>query len=213
MTKIEILDKVRGNLYDTGMVHWEKSDLDDAIQDGYNEIALFTQCIETVDTLSLVGNLTYYKMQDYFSDYYRPIAMWNNQTNKWLEPISIMELNEWHPRWETLIGEPMFFSPIGLEYVSIVKKPATTAGSLLVFYASTANTLADGTTPTIPEGSHNVLEDYATAILLDQNLEYTKAKNYYDDYEQKIGDIVRNLNKRSMPDRLMTLANVVGVVS
>lgn len=212
MTKTEILERVRGNLYDVGMEHWTYADLTSAIQDGYDEIALFTQCIEKVDTLTLVGDLSYYKMADYFSDYYRVVAMWNNDTNRWLEPVSITELNEWHPHWEILNGQPIFFTPIGLEYVALVRKPATTTGDLLVFYSATANTLADATTPTIPTGSHNVLEDYATSILLDQNLEYTKAQRYFDDYENKIGDIVRDLNKRSIPDRLMTLASVVGTL-
>ena len=212
MTRLEILERVRGNLYDTGMDHWETYDLHTAIQDGYEEVAVFTQCIETVGTLNLVGNLSWYKMTDYFSDYFRIVAMWNNQTNRWLEPIAVSELGAWHERWETQNGEPAFFSPVGLEYVALCKKPATTTGSLLVFYASTADTLTDNDTPVIPPASHTVLEDYATSILLDQALEFSKASAYYEQYLGKIKNIVRDMNSRSLPDRLFTLAEVVGMI-
>lgn len=212
MTRDEIIEQVRDNLYDVGMEHWESYDLQTTLQDGYEEVAVFTQCIEKVTTLNLVGNLSYYKMTSYISDYYRPIAMWNNQTNRWLVPISIAELNESHPRWETLNGEPSFFSPLGLEYVALARKPATTAGSLLVFYAANANQLTGTETPTIPESSHKVLENYTTSVLLDQALEFTKAQKYFDDYLKDIRTIVRHINSRSLPDRLFFLSEVVGTL-
>ena len=186
MNRDEIKNRVRDNLLDEGQVHWEDFDLNTAIQDGYDEVALFTQCIEKVATLTLVSNLTYYKMIDYFSDYYRIVAIWNTDTNRWLEPIAISELNESHPRWETLIGQPAFFTPIGIDYVAITKKPLIATSTLLIFYISTANTLAGSTIPTIPISSHEVLEDYATAILLDQTLEYAKSQRYYENYLRKI---------------------------
>jgi len=212
MTRDEIKERVKENLYDSGMVNFDSESLDDSIQDGYDEIALLSGCVEKIATLGLVGNLTYYKVTDYVTNYFRPIAIWNNQTNRWLEPLSYKEIGELHGRWETVNGSVIAFTPIGFEYIAIFRKPATTSGTLLLFYKATADTLAGGTTPTIPSSDVNILEDYATADSLDQILEYEKSIRYFTDYQTKIKEIIRKLNSRNMSDRIMVMNEVVGMV-
>lgn len=210
MTRDEIKTRVASNLYDSGMVNFTDDTINDSIQDGYDEVSLLTQCIEKIATVSFVDQLTYYNLATLISDYYRVIAIWNNNTNRWLEPIAFGELEEFGSRWETYNGEPSHFSPVGWEYVAIYRKPSTASGNMLVFYKAFADTLAGGSTPVIPAGEGNILEYYSTQDLLDQHLEYAKAQTYWNIYSEQLREVIRDINKRSLPDRLYLLAQVIG---
>jgi hypothetical protein len=210
MNRDQLKERITNNLYDAGQVNFTSDTLNDSIQDGYDEVALLTQCIEKIATVTFVDQLTYYNLATLISDYYRVIAIWNNNTNRWLEPIAYGELDEFGTRWETHNGEPSHFAMLGWEYLALYRKPSTATGTMLVFYKAQADTLAGASTPVIPVGEADVLETYATQDLLDQHLEYQKSQIYWTKYQDQVKEILRDVNKRSLPDRLYMLANVVG---
>ncbi len=212
MTRDQIKEQVASNLFDSSLVNFDGDTINDSIQDGYDELALLAQNIEKITAVSFVANLTYYNLATLISDYYRVIAIWNNNNNRWLEPIAYGELDEIHPRWETLNSEPSHFSILGWEYIALYRKLTSATGSMLVFYKAQAPTLSGGTTPTIPAGEPDILENYATQDLLDQHLEYTKSLTYWTKYIEQVGTVIKDVNRRSLPDRLYFLAEVVGKV-
>lgn len=205
MTAAEIYERISGNLYDEGMVRFTDDAIRDSVQDGYDEIALLTGCIEKIDTLNFSNNLSYYNFRTLISDYYRPLAIWNNNINRWLNPIAYRELREYSGRWETLNGQSTEFATLGWEYVILFKKMATASGDMLVFYKASANTLIDSDTPILPPANYDILVDYGTSDLLDSDLEYKKAQKYYKYYLEGIKKIRQTVNSRSLPDRIYTL--------
>lgn len=209
MTLAEIRQEVVERLYDTGFVQFDTDNLNDSIFDGYQEVALLTGCIEKVQTVNFVGQLTYYKMTDYISDYFRPLGIWNVDTNRWLEPVTYKELSTYGYNWEVQNGQPIVYSVLGWDYICIYRKPATNEGSMAVFYSAQATQLSDSEEPEIPSEYHDVLINYAVADMLDQNLEYRKSTQAYADYLQRLEDIKRYMNSRSLPDRLYSLKEFV----
>lgn len=209
MTCNEILNRAGDNLYDEGLVRFTETALLDSIQDGYDELALLTGAIERVTTVNFQANLNYYTMSSYISDYYRPIACWNTDNNRWLDPIPYSEFDDYFGgRWETLTGVPTLFTILGWETLVLARKKSTTSGNFLHFYKARADTLTLATTPTLPSELHHVLVDYAVGDLLDYNLEYTKSMKYFANYQEGLQKIKRQLNSRALPDRLHTLMMV-----
>lgn len=205
MTAAEICERVSQNLYDEGMVRFTDEAITTSVQDGYDEIALLTGCIEKITSVSFVDDLSYYNFRTLISDYYRPLALWNNNINRWLNPVAYRELGKYSGCWETLNGQSTEFATLGWEYIVLFKKMATASGTMLAFYKASANTLSSTDTPTLPPANYDVLVDYGTADQLDIELEYTKAQRYYTMYLEGIKKIRRTVNSRSLPDRITTL--------
>lgn len=212
MTRDQIAGKVAQNLYDVGMVQFDADNLNDSVQDGYDEVALLTNCIEKVTTVNFQSNITYYNLRTLVTDYYRPVAIYNPNTKRWMAPTAFRDMREFHPRWETVNGEEAFFSPLGFEYIVFFRKQTTASGNFYIFYSATADTLTGATTPQIPIEYHKVLENYATADMLDQNLEYTKAMKYYNAYIADLDRIKNLVRNRNWPDRLYVLAAEEGLI-
>ena len=198
-------------MFDAGVVFWTISDIHDSIQDGYDEVATLTECIEKVTSVNFASNRTYYNFRSLIPDYFRIIAIYNNVTNRWLIPNHLREFDETSWRWETLSGSVEFFAPCGFEWLALLRKPASATSNMLVFYKATANTLIGTDIPKIPVGGatlstvDSILENFATGDLLQQALEYGKAERYNKLYLDQLELVKTLLNSRALPDRLYEL--------
>lgn len=206
MTRDEIFGRVSQNLEDSGLVHFVQDDLVDSVQDGYEIIALLAQTIERATTVAFVANQTYYNLYNLISDFYRVFAIYNTSTKKWMEPVAYHEIRENSHRWETVKGAPREWAPLGYSHIAIFPKPATTVGSMLIFYKGTAPTLTGSLAPEFPISEHESLVDYGTGDLLDQDLEYTKSLEYMRKFYARLQEIHKQVHSRDLIDRVYALA-------
>lgn len=207
MTRDEIVGKIIQNLEDEGMVHFTTDDLYDSIHDGYQIVALFTQCIEKITTISLVANQSYYNLRTLITDYYRVFAIYNQNTKRWLEPKAYKEFQEYAVNWELLHGNPVEWAPLGCDHLAIFRKPASAiADAFIIFYKAFPITpLAGNEEPEFFPEFHKILVEYVTSDLLDQDLEYTKANKWFTMFIQSLIALKKKVESRNFPDRIMTL--------
>lgn len=205
MTKSEISANAAKVLEDEGFVHFTTTDLSDAFDDGWEIVTILTGCLEKMATIQTVADQLYYDLTTLIPDYYRVFAIWSTATNRWLDPISLVELKEEADKWEVIQGPPRMFSPLG--YRKIVLHPTpTSAIDLYVLYTAVATKLNDSDSIDLPTEFQHILEKYMVGDLLQQNLEYEKSQRYIAEFYQMIAKLKLKIEKRSWPDRVMALA-------
>jgi len=205
MTRDQIIEVVRGNLSQDGLDFFTLLDFTDSIQDGYNLAVGYSECIEGYGTIDFVSELTYYDFSTLLTNYLRPLAIFNNNTNRWLEATSLKELQKIDYKWETVHGEPIMFWPINFKYVALFPRPSTATGNMTIFYKKVADTLTGGTTPEIPDECVDVLEQYVTSDMLDQLEEYNKSTRYFKEMQETLEGLKKLVNKRLLPDIILRL--------
>jgi len=205
MTRDDIAARVRFNLDDSGITFYSADDINDSIQDGYNEVVALSRTIEATQTISFTSNLTYYKFGTIISDYIHVVAIFNNNTNTWLDYISLKLLQEGNARWETTEGQPKFFTVFEDRYIALYPKQSTASGNMLVLYKGTANTLLAATEPTIPDSHQIILEQYSTGDLLEQAEEFKKAQEWQDEYFKQTKELMQQMFERNNTDRIARL--------
>lgn len=176
--------------------NYSEADLDNAIQEGYEEVSSFAGSIFKATTLAFTADLTYYDLKELISDYLGLVALYNTVTRRWMVPTSMKRLEAERWDWETAVGTPEWFVPISYRYMAIYKKPGEPDyGDLHVFYRATAPVLAGSDDILIPEDHIGVLEDYAAMDLLEKTQEWTKASMVMKRYQEGIltfRDFVQN---------------------
>lgn len=205
MTRDQIIGLAARELEDVTGIHFTNEDLTDSCQDGYDLIALLTQCIERVGTVSQVANKIYYDFTS-LPGYFRVFAIYNNTNKQWLTPKPHIWLNNYGYRWEMNTGSIKEFSPIGYKHIIVNQKPtAVNADTLTVYYNAVAPTLSGDSIPEFYPELHDILVQYIIQDLLDQNLEYTKSQKYFAKFVILLDKLKQKLDNRSMPDRIHTL--------
>lgn len=170
-------------------------DFNDAIQDGYDEVAAFTGCIVKSVTIPFANNRTYYDMLSLIPDYIGIYSAFNSVTKRWMLPTSLRKLdrafNGVLTSWEVTTGSPEFFVPISYRYVAIYRKPVIdNYGNMVVFYRASAPVISDSTCILIPGDHMQCLEEYTITDLLEQNQEFTKAGDRLQEYVRTL-DLLR----------------------
>lgn len=209
MTRDQVLARVRLNLNDVGITFWSSSDANDSIQDGYDDVAINSGCIEKTIPLTPVVNLLYYNLSSTISDYFKLSAIFNPSNNYWLTPVALEVLRQYGPEFEKATGPPTHFCPISFEYTILWPASLVATPNLTLIYAAQANILSATTVPTIPTEFQNILEDYVTADLLEQAEEYVKAGTYWQSYSEKRKRL-KYFMLAKMQERIMTLKANVG---
>lgn len=211
LTRDQISARVRVNLNDAGITFYSADDLNDSIQDGYNEVVSISRTIETTATITFVDNLSYYNFSTLISDYLHVIAIYNNNTKKWLDYLPLKVLQEIDGKWETKIGNPKYFTVLDDSYIALFPKLGTATGDMLVVYKASANTLSAATVPTLPESFQHTLEKYSTMDLLEQAEEFTKAIEWFKEYSEQLQELEQQMNSRNTTDRIMQM-QITGLI-
>jgi len=209
MTRDDIAARVRFNLNDTGITFYSANDINDSIQDGYNEVVALGRTIESTATINFVANLSYYDLSTLISDYMHIIGIFNNNSKKWLDYLPLKLLQATDARWETKTGQPKFFTVLDDSYIALYPKLGSASGNMLVMYKAKANTLLAATTPTIQTYNQVVLEQYSTSDLLEQAEEYSKAQRFSVEYSDELEAITKQANARNAVDRINMLQDVM----
>jgi hypothetical protein len=203
MNTQQIAARVARNLDDLGANFYTlNEDIIPAIQDGYNLTAALCETIEETTTIDLTGGLVFYDLPTLIPKFLRVYGIYNNQTNRWLEPTTLMRLFQQRDDWELTNGEPYYFWPIDYKTVALFPVPATNVGTLTVLHKSKASTLTANTVPTLPEGNLDSLEFFATADLLTQCEEFNKALIKANLYDKSVAEILQIVRDRARPNQL-----------
>lgn len=199
-------EQARVNNFFQNTIFYDTQSVNDAIQDGVDEICAFTGCVYKSATLVFDQYRTYYDMLSRFPDYIGVIALFNKTINRWMFPQSMKKFNQVRIDWDTAYGTPYYFCPINHRYVAIYKKPGSANyGSFVIFYRAAAPILNNTTPIPIPDDHITALDSYAIVDLWEQQQEWGKAEEWMQTYEadlEKLRILMRNQRNR---DRYMSL--------
>lgn len=188
MTFADIKADIRINLNDAGVTAYSVADIDDAVQDAYDDIVFHSHCIIKSVNLPWQSNSPYYDFAAIsVTDYMGCTAIFNNNNNLWLDDNTTrQQLRNEDPRWEVTLGEPILWLPINFRYIAVYPHGASSVGTFDLKYWAKAPTVVDADTPLIAADMQDLVTFYATADLLEQWEEYTKARVFWEEY---IGDL------------------------
>src|SRR5437870_9220121 len=173
------------NLNDANLINFVQQDIDDATQDAYDEVVSLSQCIVKKTTLNFQSNLNYYNFQDnsnysslYVSDFMACTAIFSNLTKLWLLDDKVLkDFDRDRPDWENWIGSPAWWAPCNdFKRVALVPKLQIGTNNFDLYYWAQAPTIVNANSPLVPPDFENLIETYATAVLLESYEEFTKAQ-------------------------------------
>lgn len=206
MTRDDTAARVRVNLEDAAITFYSNIDINDSIQDGYNFTVGIAQPIERLTSNILFENKkVYYDLSIILSRYIRPMAIYNRNIDRWLDFKDLLFLDSLRTDWELTRGESYYVVVLDHKQVALNPTLVIASGGMDIFYKASAETLTETSTPEIPETYETILEEYATADLLEQAEEYEKAKIFWDKFYNKLKDLKLDVEKRSLPDRIYML--------
>lgn len=198
MTKGETISKVGealvANLSTEAFLSTD--DYNDSFDDIYSFLVALAETRETYGTINLQANLTYYNFAELLPNYLRVIAIFSNQTNRWLDPVNLIQLQQYDSRWEIRTNEPHSFWPVDSKYVAVFPRVSTSAGTLLVFYKQKATTLNNEDTPDIPDENTLSLESGMVSDLLDQFEEFNLSLKHFDAFKLELAKLKQRVNRR-----------------
>lgn len=198
-----IKTSIRDNLNDAGVTFYTATDLDDSMQDAYDEVFVLSQCRVRKTTVNFADDTNYYSLIDSITDYLGTVAIFNNNTNLWLrDDINAKDLDQMRYDWELWYGEAQFWFPLNnWQYIGLVPKSLTGSGNFTVYYWSTAPTVVDTETPLIATDMQNsLLENYCTADLLEQAEEFKKAAEYWTKFFESLVLYTERVKNVARPD-------------
>lgn len=206
MTRDEIAVNVRINLNDLGVTFYSDDDVNDSLQDGYDDIAVFTGCIQKQTNLTQTNDTTYYDMISSISDFFAIVAAYNNTSNRWIYFNPLKSFDLIRIDFELWAGiQPEYGAISNFRYVLFLPRLASASGTITVWYRATAPTLAGSDTPLIHSDEQSLLELYATADLLDQAEEYKKADAYWVPYFEGLIKYKKRIGSLALSDYLPVL--------
>jgi hypothetical protein len=194
MNRGQIRTRVLKNLSDAGVIY-SVNELNDFLQDGYNEVAERSKCIIKSASVNQVANAPYYDFITLgVTDYLGTIGIFNNATQFWLrDDISLRDFDRLRRDWEQWTGSPQFWAPHSLQYIAVCPNEfQIVAQTFSLWYWAIAPTFTtDSDTPLIATDKQNLLENYATAMALEDSKELTKASTYMAQYEEDIQEYTK----------------------
>ncbi len=225
MTRGQIKNTIRENLSDLNSVRFTDDDLNESLQDAYDDIAALTQCFTKSTTLNWEGGLAYYDFKSLgVGDYLGTTAIFNHVTNMFLcDDMSTRNFDQLRRDWETWNGSPQYWSPVSPSRIAIAPHyvPTTGGGAFnpyafsnayyigsgslgifdLYYYATAPVLTSDNQVPLIATDVHDLFEFYVTADMHEQDEQYVKADDFWAKYYEGVDeykDRVKRINKTDL---------------
>ena len=202
MTRGQAKNTVKINLDNHN--YFSEADLNDSLQDGYDEIATATGCIESVFELNLIPNQIYYNLAQIVPNYFHTVRIFSPLLKDWLEETDSRRLDKIRKDWELWVDNPCYWIPTSYERIAIVPA-ARDAQKLVVFYKSMAPVMVtDAGNFNVPMEGRFLPENFSTADLLEQAQEYVKANHFFKAYQNELKKTLKLMN-RALPDQVVKL--------
>lgn len=206
----QLKTNVRTNLDDEGLgTFYSEDDLNDSLQDAYDDIVVLTQCIPKTVTINWISSLSYYDFSNDcgINDYLATVAIFNNLTNRWLrDDLNLRDFDRLRRDWEIWEGTPQFWAPSDPKRIAIAPRYALSPGSFKLLYWAQAPVLAtDSDILLTANDVQNLFEFYCTGDMLEQQQEFTKAAEYWEKYFNSIDEYAQRVKNNSKSDVLLRI--------
>ena len=189
---------------------WTQSDVDEALNDGLEEISDASEWYERHASIPILNQRPYYDLRTNLGDdtILSPGRALNVQTNRWLEPTYVRDLDyHTYRRWENITTgqtERMFLR--GLWWLGFFPQNGSDSGFIRFWYTSLPPTLVNTyDEPGFPREFHLGLVEYALGDLLGQEGETKKAMKFWAAYQGYEAGLMAFADKRQSKDRLQAL--------
>lgn len=228
-TRGQIKTIVRANLDDSGISFYSETDLNESLQDAYDDIASLSQCICLSVDLDWIGSLSYINfVTDYgLSDYLATVAIFNYSTKRWLrDDLNLRDFDRIRRDWENWIGTPQFWASSDPLHIAVAPKYLATAGGSgsfdylsfsdafdigsgsigtfkLLYWAQAPVLASDLSTFLMASDVQNMLEFYATADMLEAAEEFGKAQEYWEKYYNSLMQYSERVKRNNKSDLLL----------
>jgi len=201
VTKAELREETYRRLGEAGVsaTFFSDDDVDEAITEGLMELSDETEWYEVSQTVDLCMDRLYYDVRTIFPDreVLTPGRVFNVQTNRWLVPSSVRDLDAAYARWEQITGQPDRVLTRGLWWVGYWPMTSAESGTVTQYATALPEALEDDEDrPELPTVYHDALVQYALAILLPQAGEVTKALAAWERYMTAEGALVATVAGR-----------------
>lgn len=211
-TAQSMINRVIVRLEDPDYVFFSEQDLIDAYNDALDEISEATEINEVNIVVKRRKKAAYTDLRGILpSTALRITAVWNLNTNRWLHPTTVDELDDllgrqWEDKPDT---ESRWWWMRGLWHFGAYPVPNTDASNLRIHYAElmpnikAAGGLATGLTssPPLPPDFTDAIENYMLYQLLAQRKETDKALEHFTEYQKHEQDLFNLAHNRMRRDR------------
>ncbi len=207
MTFATIKTRVRSNLEDAGVTFYSEDDLTDSLQDAYDDVAFQAKCIVKSTSLDFLLS-PYIDFSLYISDFLQVTAIFNLNTNRWLQDnLSIRDFDKLRSDWELWSGTPQWWSPADIKMNVILPYYASAPlYQMTVYYNAQAPTITDDSeSPLIALNFQKLLEWYCTGDMLEQAEEYTKAGGFFAQYTPALDEYKEAVQLQAKRDLLVII--------
>lgn len=206
-TFTQIKSAVRANLNDGGVAFYSAADLLESIEDAYSDVFFQTRCLIKKVTLPFIDRTAYdFKLLG-VEDFMCVIAIFNNNTNRWLlDNLTIRDFDGIRYDWELWQAQPQFWAPLNFDINLIVPYLSTPTGTFDLYYAAKAPDVTDDTqTPLIATDMHKLLEWYGSGDMLESAEEFVKAGEYFEQYNQQVEEYSERVKNQAKRDLLIII--------
>lgn len=203
-TRDQIVASIAVNLNDNG-VYNTSTDLNNSIQDAYDEVCAYCGQIEKHVTINQ-QNTVYYDIPSIIPDCCAITAIYDYPNKRWLIDANTQMLDQIRWDWEIWTGEPFYWIPHAWNKFALVPHQPNPTGQIEVFYRAAGATLVGTDTPLILSDSTKLLEFYGTEDALAIAKEFKKSKIWLDQYKSQLDRYQQDCKQLSKPDRYLTFS-------
>jgi hypothetical protein len=177
-------------------VFWSEEDIAEAVQLAYAELSDSTEWYETHANVVLLKNRPYYDLWSIIGDGFLSLKpSFNLQTNRWLVPSTVAELDAGDRQWERVVGQPARVLMRGLRWLAFYPRLDAEQGKVKVYHTALPPPFEnEDDEPGFPEAFHPALVDFALTDLWAQDGETKLALAAWASYlegERQLADWVQ----------------------
>ena len=161
----------------SGRIVWSLDEIKQAINDGYAEISDAVEWNEQWEDLDLLADRPYYDLRAILGEAFLALRpAFDRQTNRWLIPSTVEELDQHDRRWERVTGEPQRLVLRGLWWLGLYPRIQSEIGQIKQGFVALPDPLEeDEDEPGIPDTFQYALVDFALTDLWAQDGEVSLA--------------------------------------
>ena len=198
LTLSDIRSRVRTRFEASSTTRWSNADVNDAINDGIEELAEATGYYERYVSVPLKEARTYYDLRAFGDE--TPLSVtgvWHEAGNRWLEPAAHTDIQ--FSEWEDTPGNPIMWFTRGAWWLGIWPRPSSEPDEWIrVYFTGIPPRMAeDG------EGVHQLPEEFVPAVeeytlyeLYQREGETQKCLYWWAKYKAREEDLRRHMAHR-----------------
>lgn len=182
-------------------VDYSVADVNTLLDEAYEHLSDISECHETTYTLTCDGSLVYNLWTLSGIDPLTVRAVRDPTIGRWLEPLSVRELDGQHRQWERVTASALYWFIRGLYHFGTYPRPLS--GTLTIYHTAIAPAMSsDSAEPIFPKEFHKGLVEYVLFEMLADNRENEKASLHYGRYLEVIIQLANWKNSRMSRDRM-----------